>query len=56
MRKGCKNPMLNIHHIETGKIGGGAPNNPAALCGDCHSDYRDAHGNRGAESGAMRES
>jgi N6-L-threonylcarbamoyladenine synthase len=29
---------LNVHHIETGKIGGDAPNNPAALCEDCHND------------------
>ncbi|MDR1541812.1 MAG: RRXRR domain-containing protein [Clostridiales bacterium] len=36
-RKGCKNPILNVHHL-----GGDAPNNPAALCGDCRNDYRDA--------------
>jgi N6-L-threonylcarbamoyladenine synthase len=54
--KNCKNSILNVHHIETRKIGGDAPNNPAALCEDCHSGCRDAHGHRGAESGAMRES
>ncbi|MDR1539841.1 MAG: hypothetical protein LBU32_17940 [Clostridiales bacterium] len=43
-RKGCKNHMLSVHRIESRKTGGGAPNNPAALCGDCHSGYRDAHG------------
>jgi N6-L-threonylcarbamoyladenine synthase len=41
-RKGCKNPILNVHRIEGRKMGGGAPNNPAALCGDCHSGCRGA--------------
>ncbi|MDR1536739.1 MAG: hypothetical protein LBU32_01865 [Clostridiales bacterium] len=41
-RKNCKNPILNVHHIETRKIGEGAPNSPAALCEDCRSGYRDA--------------
>jgi N6-L-threonylcarbamoyladenine synthase len=39
-RKGCKNPILNVHRIESRKVGGDAPNNPAALCEDCHSDCR----------------
>jgi N6-L-threonylcarbamoyladenine synthase len=55
-RKNCKSPMLNVRRIESRKTGGGAPNNPAALCGDCHGGYRDAHGHRGAAFGAMRES
>ncbi|MDR1536690.1 MAG: HNH endonuclease [Clostridiales bacterium] len=38
-RKGCKNRILNVHHIESRKIGGDAPNNLIALCEDCHSDY-----------------
>jgi N6-L-threonylcarbamoyladenine synthase len=55
-RKNCKSHILNVHRIESRKIGGDAPNNPAALCEDCHSDYRDAHGHRGAAFGIMRES
>ncbi|MDR1541645.1 MAG: HNH endonuclease, partial [Clostridiales bacterium] len=39
-RKNCKNPILNVHHIESRRIGGGAPNNPAALCEDCRSGRR----------------
>ncbi|MDR1540665.1 MAG: HNH endonuclease [Clostridiales bacterium] len=42
--------MLNVHHIESRKVGGDAPNNPAALCEDCHSGCRGA-----AFMGAMRE-
>ncbi|MDR1538363.1 MAG: HNH endonuclease, partial [Clostridiales bacterium] len=38
-RKNCKNPILNVHHIESRKIGGDAPNNPVTLCEDCHNDY-----------------
>jgi hypothetical protein len=41
-RKNCKNPILNVHHIETRRVGCDAPNNLTALCTDCHSDYRDA--------------
>ncbi|MDR1542085.1 MAG: HNH endonuclease [Clostridiales bacterium] len=41
-RKGCKNPILNVHHIETRKIGGDAPNNLITLCEDCHNGYRGA--------------
>jgi N6-L-threonylcarbamoyladenine synthase len=55
-RKNCKNPILNVRRIESRKIGGGAPNNPAALCEDCHSGYRDAHGHRGAAFGITRVS
>ncbi|MDR1536485.1 MAG: hypothetical protein LBU32_00520 [Clostridiales bacterium] len=50
-RKNCKNHILNVHRIESRKIGGDAPNNPAALCEDCRSGCRGA-----AFMGAMRES
>jgi N6-L-threonylcarbamoyladenine synthase len=57
-RKNCKNPILNVHHIETRKIGGDAPNNlicimrglPQRLPG-CRF-----HGHRGAAFGTMRVS
>jgi N6-L-threonylcarbamoyladenine synthase len=55
-RRGCKNHILNVHRMESRKIGGGAPSNPAALCEDCHGGYQDVHGHRGAAFGAMRES
>ena len=38
-RKGCKNEILNVHHIESRKTGGDAPNNLITLCGQCHRDY-----------------
>ena len=38
-RKGCKNPILNVHHIESRKTGGNAPNNLITLCEDCHNAY-----------------
>lgn len=38
-RKGCKNKILNVHHIESRKIGGDAPNNLITLCKDCHDAY-----------------
>jgi hypothetical protein len=41
-RKGCKNHISAIRRIETRRIGGDAPNNPATLRKDCHSGYRDA--------------
>jgi hypothetical protein len=37
--KGCKNKILNVHHIESRKTGGDAPNNLITLCEDCHKDY-----------------
>jgi hypothetical protein len=40
-RKGCKNKILNVHHIETRKTGGNAPNNLITLCKQCHDDYHD---------------
>ena len=38
-RKGCKNHILNVHHIESRKIGGNAPNNLITLCENCHNAY-----------------
>lgn len=34
-----KDPILNVHHIETRKTGGNAPNNLVTLCETCHGDY-----------------
>lgn len=34
-----KDPILNIHHIESRKTGGNAPNNLITLCETCHNDY-----------------
>jgi len=34
-----KDPVLNVHHIESRKIGGDAPNNLITLCKTCHSGY-----------------
>ena len=38
-RKGCNNSILNVHHIESRKTGGDAPNNLITLCEDCHSNH-----------------
>lgn len=38
-RKNCKNKILNVHHIESRKTGGDAPNNLITLCKTCHNDY-----------------
>lgn len=34
-----KDNRLNIHHIESRKVGGNAPNNLITLCKTCHSKY-----------------
>lgn len=34
-----KDPVLNVHHIETRKTGGNAPNNLITLCKTCHDAY-----------------
>lgn len=34
-----KDPRLNIHHIESRKTGGNAPNNLITLCETCHDNY-----------------
>ena len=38
-RKGCRNHILNVHHIESRKTGGDAPSNLITLCEDCHAAY-----------------
>lgn len=40
-KKGCKNKILNVHHIETRKTGGNSPSNLITLCEECHKDYHD---------------
>lgn len=34
-----KDKILNVHHIESRKIGGDAPNNLITLCETCHTNY-----------------
>ena len=34
-----KDTILNVHHIESRKTGGDAPNNLVTLCETCHKDY-----------------
>ena len=34
-----KDKVLEVHHIESRKTGGDAPNNQIALCRTCHEDY-----------------
>ncbi len=34
-----KDKILNVHHIESRKTGGNAPNNLITLCETCHTDY-----------------
>jgi hypothetical protein len=34
-----KDPILNVHHIESRLTGGNAPNNLITLCETCHHDY-----------------
>jgi len=34
-----KDPVLNVHHIESRKTGGDAPNNLITLCETCHTGY-----------------
>jgi N6-L-threonylcarbamoyladenine synthase len=36
-----KDKVLNVHHIESRKIGGDAPNNLITLCKTCHDGYHD---------------
>lgn len=36
-----KDKILNIHHIESRKTGGNAPNNLITLCETCHKGYHD---------------
>ena len=34
-----KDPILNVHHIESRKTGGNAPNNLITLCETCHKEF-----------------
>ena len=34
-----KDPILNVHHIESRRTGGGAPNNLITLCETCHNRH-----------------
>ena len=34
-----KDPVLNVHHIESRRTGGNAPNNLITLCKTCHKGY-----------------
>ena len=34
-KKGCKGNILNVHHIESRKVGGNSPSNLITLCEDC---------------------
>jgi N6-L-threonylcarbamoyladenine synthase len=38
-KAGCKNKILNVHHIESRKTGGDSPSNLITLCEDCHNNY-----------------
>lgn len=38
-RKGCKNTILQVHHIESRKTGGDSPSNLTTLCKECHKNY-----------------
>lgn len=40
-RKKCKNKIFNVHHIESRKTGGNAPDNLITLCKTCHRDYHE---------------
>ena len=34
-----KDNILNVHHIESRKVGGNSPNNLVTICETCHNDY-----------------
>src|SRR5699024_9012546 len=36
-----KDKILNVHHIESRKTGGDAPNNLVTLCETCHKGYHE---------------
>ena len=38
-RKGCRNKILNVHHIESRKTGGDSPGNLITLCEECHKNH-----------------
>jgi len=39
--KGCKESILNVHHIESRKVGGNASNNLITICERHHKQYHD---------------
>lgn len=34
-----KDPVLNVHHIESRKTGGDSPSNLITLCKTCHKEF-----------------
>lgn len=42
-KSGCKNKILQVHHIESRKTGGNAPNNLISLCKECHTAYHNGN-------------
>lgn len=38
-----KDTILNVHHIESRKIGGDSPNNLITLCETCHQGFHNGH-------------
>lgn len=38
-KRKTKDPILNVHHLESRRIGGNAPNNLITLCETCHKAY-----------------
>ncbi|HHU59980.1 TPA: HNH endonuclease [bacterium] len=46
-----KDVVLEVHHIESRKVGGDAPNNLITLCNTCHEAYHDGQINLKAKRG-----
>jgi len=40
-KKGCKNKIFQVHHLESRKTGGNRPDNLITLCKECHSNYHE---------------
>lgn len=49
-----KDPILNVHHIESRKTGGNAPNNLITLCETCHKEYHSLPPEKQAKWGMKR--
>ena len=47
-----KDPILNVHHLESRKTGGNAPNNLITLCETCHKAYHRGEFRLGIRRGA----
>lgn len=45
-KTGCKNKILNVHHIESRKVGGDSPSNLITLCEECHNNYHNGKLNK----------